>query len=299
MFEGVTVCARKRLLIGIILMCGLLAVYEYFTVGFVNIGVFRVFLPVFWAAFSIVAMFAMGTNPEKTVDRYYQRKNRLIISICNLVTLVMMGYVYFTFNKTDMDVDYWSSRSVYTTLIICLLVLFYMFGAFKDFKVSPTNMIKYPYPNPSDTGDLAGGKACDISDKKDDFGEKDIQKIVGDGPKTPEEAGHKPLSDSEIEALRVLNSGDKYAKEMNKCLGRKAGFMVTPVVLDDVKEEKVEETLSGDELMDAMMEDAVVEEEKQEDMKESSEKSKVSFEDTESEEEDEDETETTALDDAE
>ena len=275
MFEGVTVCARKRLLIGIILMCGLLAVYEYFTVGFVNIGVFRVFLPVFWAAFSIVAMFAMGTNPEKTVDRYYQRKNRLIISICNLVTLVMMGYVYFTFNKTGMDVDYWSSRSVYTTLIICLLVLFYMFGAFKDFKVSPTNMIKYPYPNPSETGDLAGGKACDISDKKDDFGEKDIQKIVGDGPKTPEEAGHKPLSDSEIEALRVLNSGDKYAKEMNKCLGRKPGFMVTPVVLDDVKEEK------------------------QEDMKESSEKSKVSFEDTESEEEDEDETETTALDDAE
>ena len=296
MFEGVSVFARKRLLIGIILMCGLLSVYEYYTVGFVNIGVFRVFLPVFWVAFSIVVMFAMGTNPEKVVDRYYQRKNRLIVSICNTVTLVMIGYVYFTFNKTGMDVDYWSSKSVYTTLIICILVLFYMIGAFKDFKVGLNNMIKYPYPTPNVTEDLTGGKACDISDvKKDDLGEKDIKE-------TSKETDNKPLSESEIEALRVLNSGDKYAKEMNKCLGRKAGFMVTPVVLDDdaeedakedVKEEKAEETATGDELMDAIMEDAVVKEEKENVTAE--EKPEVSSDSTE----EEDETETTALDDAE
>lgn len=294
MFEGVSVFARKRLLIGIILMCGLLSVYEYYTVGFVNIGVFRVFLPVFWVAFSIVVMFAMGTNPEKVVDRYYQRKNRLIVSICNTVTLVTIVYVYFTFNKTGMDVDYWSSKSVYTTLIICILVLFYMIGAFKDFKVGLNNMIKYPTPNV--TEDLMEGKACDISDvKKDDLGEKDIKE-------TSKETDNKPLSESEIEALRVLNSGDKYAKEMNKCLGRKAGFMVTPVVLDDdaeedvkedVKEEKAEETATGDELMDAIMDDAVVKEEKENVTAE--EKPEVSSESTE----EEDETETIALDDAE
>lgn len=286
MFEGVSVFARKRLLIGIILMCGLLSVYEYYTVGFVNIGVFRVFLPVFWVAFSIVVMFAMGTNPEKVVDRYYQRKNRLIVSICNTVTLVMIGYVYFTFNKTGMDVDYWSSKSVYTTLIICILVLFYMIGAFKDFKVGLNNMIKYPYPTPNVTEDLTEGKTCDISDVKKDTKE------------TAKKTDNKPLSESEIDALRVLNSGDKYAKEMNKCLGRKAGFMVTPVVLDDVKEEdvkeeKAEETATGDELMDAIMEDAVVKEEKVNATAE--EKSEVSSDSTE----EEDETETTALDDAE
>ena len=293
MFEGVSVFARKRLLIGIILMCGLLSVYEYYTVGFVNIGVFRVFLPVFWVAFSIVVMFAMGTNPEKVVDRYYQRKNRLIVSICNTVTLVMIGYVYFTFSKTGMDVDYWSSKSVYTTLIICILVLFYMIGAFKDFKVGLNNMIKYPYPTPNVTEDLTGCKACDISDVK-----KDTKETAKDKSETSKETDNKPLSESEIDALRVLNSGDKYAKEMNKCLGRKAGFMVTPVVLDDdaeedVKEEKAEETATGDELMDAIMEDAVVKEEKENVTAE--EKSEVSSDDTE----EEDETETTALDDAE
>ena len=292
MFEGVSVFARKRLLIGIILMCGLLSVYEYYTVGFVNIGVFRVFLPVFWVAFSIVVMFAMGTNPEKVVDRYYQRKNRLIVSICNTVTLVMIGYVYFTFNKTGMDVDYWSSKSVYTTLIICILVLFYMIGAFKDFKVGLNNMIKYPYPTPNVTEDLTEGKTCDISDVK-----KDTKETAKDKSETSKETDNKPLTDSEIEALRVLNSGDKYAKEMNKCLGRKAGFMVTPVVLDDteedVKEEKAEETTTGDELMDAIMEDAVVKEDSKTDTAE--EKPEVSSDGIE----EEDETETTALDDAE
>lgn len=222
MNKELNVFARRKVLIGIILMCGLISMYEYFTVGFNFIGVFRVFIPVFWGAFTVVSFFCMATIKVCDSSRYpippfNDSKNNLIVFLCNVCSIVMMIYIYDTFNVTGMSVEYWSGRAIFVTCIICILMFMYMIGAYMVFRCR-TGKFKYPESSNDDIESLLKGNAY---------------------PKTADDV--KPeRSQSDVDVERELNSGDKYAEKINEILGRASSFSVDPVVVDnyDIEEDE-------------------------------------------------------------
>ena len=230
MNKELNVFARRKVLIGIILMCGLISMYEYFTVGFNFIGVFRVFIPVFWGAFTVVSFFCMATikafdSSKYPIPSFSDSKNNLIVFLCNVCSIVMMIYIYDTFNVTGMSVEYWSGRAIFVTCIICVLMFMYMVGAYRVFRCK-TGKFKYPDSSSDDIENLIKGNSY---------------------PKTVDDV--KPeRSQSDVDVERELNSGDKYAEKINEILGRASSFSVDPVVVDnyDIEEDESDSGESKD-----------------------------------------------------
>lgn len=127
--KSLSVYERKNAMLGILLMSGLITMYDLLTLSSSRSFVFRWFFPIFWLIYSVMLVISIIINKSSPV--YYVSTN-WVLRVANWGTGVSMIVGYLTAVQGGMNVDYYIKQEFYFTLDICVLIGMYVYGVSKE-----------------------------------------------------------------------------------------------------------------------------------------------------------------------
>lgn len=120
---------KKQILLGILLMSGLITLYDLLTLNSTNTFVFRWFFPIFWCIFSLMVVGSIIGYKEKA---FGFSSNAWIFKAANFLTILTMLVGYFISVRKQVGYAFIRLRETYFTVAICSLLFMYVYGAFRE-----------------------------------------------------------------------------------------------------------------------------------------------------------------------
>ena len=120
---------KKQILLGILLMSGLITLYNLLTLDSSNTFVFRWFFPIFWGIFSLMVIGSLIGYRGVAVGF---SSNAWIFRAANFLSVLTMLVGYFISVRKEVGYSFIRLRETYFTAAICILIFMYVYGAFKE-----------------------------------------------------------------------------------------------------------------------------------------------------------------------
>lgn len=135
---------RKHLLLGILLMFGVIIFYVYCNKDVDSVSVFRIFFPIFWGLYTIIAVSYImltgwlnyktleGQKEESQEEIKSELCNRRFLESMNIITAITIVFGYISSTFKDILIQYTTYQPLVWTIVICLEITMYILYLFKE-----------------------------------------------------------------------------------------------------------------------------------------------------------------------